>query len=338
MTLAAQSFRITGTSQVGGEVAVRYEAELDYYYVLWRGTEADALSRATDVALGKSRDPAPGEGELRDTDSASAVRFYQIERIPLDAPRDLDGDQIDDVTELAHPSALNPLDPTDADADPDFDGLATRVELALDTDPAVSDSDGDGWNDETEVTSGHDPLERADHPLPFVASAPVATVTLAPPEASHGTFGSLVAGQGHVAVVSPRSPTDASCMGIGVLAGGARTELVSPATPLDLDNTLLGFVAGAPSVSLVLPAPVTESGGLVSGTYPGAPRVDLVSPGPPGHDGAPLGIVAGALRVEFIPQGAPRAKAAPPDATVLDPAGAAPLPISPPATPTTPRL
>ena len=52
-----------------------------------------------------------------------------------------------------------------ADPDDDNDGLLDTEEIALGTEPLVSDSDGDGANDGIEVSAGTDPLEETSFPI-----------------------------------------------------------------------------------------------------------------------------------------------------------------------------
>ncbi|MEI8352092.1 MAG: LamG-like jellyroll fold domain-containing protein, partial [bacterium] len=61
---------------------------------------------------------------------------------------DTDGDGLPDAWERAQ--GLNPEDSSDASADPDFDGLASRDEYVQGTDPFDPDTDGDG------LVDGHD--------------------------------------------------------------------------------------------------------------------------------------------------------------------------------------
>ncbi|MBI2895287.1 MAG: VCBS repeat-containing protein [Deltaproteobacteria bacterium] len=68
--------------------------------------------------------------------------------------RDSDCDGIDDQVEAAF--GLNPLDPEDAEADPDGDGVPSADELRTGGDPGDPDSDGDGQSDFTDLLVGRD--------------------------------------------------------------------------------------------------------------------------------------------------------------------------------------
>lgn len=66
---------------------------------------------------------------------------------PVDADTDHDG--LDDAWELQY--GLDPLEPEDANADPDQDELTNLEEFAVDTDPNRADTDLDGLSDSSEV-------------------------------------------------------------------------------------------------------------------------------------------------------------------------------------------
>ncbi|MGD2148004.1 MAG: M14 family zinc carboxypeptidase, partial [Anaerolineae bacterium] len=73
---------------------------------------------------------------------------------------DSDQDGMPDPWEKAH--GLDPLDPHDALADPDLDGLPNLGEFQAGTDPHDSDTDEGGEGDGSEVSHGRDPLWPAD--------------------------------------------------------------------------------------------------------------------------------------------------------------------------------
>ncbi len=117
------------------------------YLVLWRGETLDAI--VTPVAVGQ-----PQARTLLVDDATSPARrgFYRVEAIPFAAPDDLDRDGLDDLFELTHPLALDPLNPADA----------------------AGDFDGDGFDNLTESRRGTDPTDPLDWPLVRITTAPVA--------------------------------------------------------------------------------------------------------------------------------------------------------------------
>ncbi len=70
---------------------------------------------------------------------------------------DADKDGMPDTYEKLQ--GLNPLDPSDAAADDDGDGLTNATEYDYGTQPHLADTDGDGVDDGTEVGQGTNPLE-----------------------------------------------------------------------------------------------------------------------------------------------------------------------------------
>ncbi|RLI19320.1 hypothetical protein DRO49_00750, partial [Candidatus Bathyarchaeota archaeon] len=73
---------------------------------------------------------------------------------------DSDGDGIPDQWEIDH--GLNPNDPSDAQEDPDNDGLTNLDEYLHDTDPWNPDTDSDGMPDGWEVQYSLDPKDPSD--------------------------------------------------------------------------------------------------------------------------------------------------------------------------------
>jgi hypothetical protein len=82
--------------------------------------------------------------------------------------KDSDNDGMLDYFEIQH--GLNPNDPSDADLDPDNDGLTNLEEFNMQkiygksTDPNLADTDGDGFTDKEEVDKGTSPVDPADFP------------------------------------------------------------------------------------------------------------------------------------------------------------------------------
>ncbi len=78
-----------------------------------------------------------------------------LTRDPI-GPADGDNDSMPDSWENAH--GFNPNDPSDADDDPDNDGLLNCEEHLHGTDPRDDDSDDDGAKDGVEIAHGSNPL------------------------------------------------------------------------------------------------------------------------------------------------------------------------------------
>ncbi|MCB1129161.1 MAG: hypothetical protein KDM81_21865, partial [Verrucomicrobiae bacterium] len=143
----------------------------------------------------------------------------------------------------------------DGDEDPDLDSLATLREFQVGTNPLVADSDGDGWNDESEVTTGSLPLDGRSVPFRWVGTVPPLQVTA-------GAFGG---GTGFaVGLVSARPPTAVtlpSCAG----APYADQAITVAAPPL---SVTVGHLDGAlPPGGLAValpPVSVLASDGVVN--------------------------------------------------------------------------
>jgi hypothetical protein len=105
-----QAPRISLTAENSqGNIVVTHTADTNNYYLLLRGPRVTLITTAVDAALGVGP-----SGQLRDTKPPAGGAFYRVEAVPKDTPLDSDGDGIDDVYELEHAPALNPLNPNDA--------------------------------------------------------------------------------------------------------------------------------------------------------------------------------------------------------------------------------
>jgi len=108
----ADGFRLLGISAArAAPVRVFYPADTNHYYILHAAalTNLSALT-PTNLTLGTS-----GVGVLTGpTNPATAGgTIFRVGRVPISQPLDLDGDGLDDVFELTHAPALDPLNPDD---------------------------------------------------------------------------------------------------------------------------------------------------------------------------------------------------------------------------------
>ena len=101
-----------------------------FYYILYRGDVPVAVA-FTEPGPSELVDPSPPAG--------ADASDYTVDNRPIDQPRDLDSDGIDDVYEMLRDNFLNPLDPSDAALDFDGDGRSNLIEYNQGTDPAVPD-------------------------------------------------------------------------------------------------------------------------------------------------------------------------------------------------------
>lgn len=76
--------------------------------------------------------------------------------------KDQDGDDLSDSYEIRY--GLDPTIPNSVHDDLDGDGLDDRTELIIRTQPTVKDTDGDGFSDKTEFKAGTDPRDATRHP------------------------------------------------------------------------------------------------------------------------------------------------------------------------------
>src|SRR5258708_5874059 len=111
------------TFTADGKLEIEHTSDPAAYYILYRGETVVDIFFAVDMAFG-----VQGTGHLSDGQTNGTSGFYRVLEVPLTAPLDTDGDGIDDVYELNHFGTLSPLDPSDASADPDGDGLTNLEE------------------------------------------------------------------------------------------------------------------------------------------------------------------------------------------------------------------
>jgi hypothetical protein len=99
--------------EADGQTRITVATDASSYYVLYRGEVVTNIRQASQVGLG-----VDGSLQLTDalTPTSATARFYRVKQVQLTAPQDTDGDGIDDVYELKHSSALNPLKFADASA------------------------------------------------------------------------------------------------------------------------------------------------------------------------------------------------------------------------------
>jgi len=114
-------------------------------------SDGDGLTDAEEGILGT--DPANPDTDGDGLTDGNEVNVHGTDPLLTDT----DSDGLDDGVEVAN--GLDPLDGTDAAADPDGDGLTNAEEIALGTNRLVADTDADGLLDGDEVNvHGTDPL------------------------------------------------------------------------------------------------------------------------------------------------------------------------------------
>lgn len=109
-------------------------------------------------------DPDTDDGGQLDGFELCVGSDPELARDDADADRDDDGDGLPDLWEMS--VGLDPTDAGDAAGDPDADGLDTRKEFELCTDPRNPDTDGDTVPDGVEVDRGTDPRDPLDRVPP----------------------------------------------------------------------------------------------------------------------------------------------------------------------------
>ena len=180
-----------------------------------------------------------------------------------DGDRDYDHDGLSNAAEIimgtdpANPHSVNP-NILDGDLDRDGDALSDGKEFLNGTNPFVKDSDGDGWNDEQEVTAGSDPLDPLSTPkLLFTAEPPVSIVLPGPGPGTGGGVGLSVGtflAYPPVGVVIP-GVAGSGKLGLGTTVANPPVGVVLPSVTSG-QNTL-GVTVANPPVGVVVPGPGT---------------------------------------------------------------------------------
>ncbi len=152
-------------------------------------TDKGGVDDGTEVANGMNPLDPSDDAKLLDSDGDGLSDYDEIHVYHTDPHKaDTDGGGIDDGTEVKNgtnpldpkddhlfdgdhdgmpdewelKNGLNPHDASDANKDPDGDGLTNLQEYQHGTDPHNPDTDGGGVNDGDEVLRGTDPLNKAD--------------------------------------------------------------------------------------------------------------------------------------------------------------------------------
>ena len=87
-------------------VPVVVESTVDEYFVLYARSDADAESWEIPVALVRGE---AGTTTLAENVEALPVERYRVEKYLVSDPADVDGDCVDDITELGDPVGMNPV-------------------------------------------------------------------------------------------------------------------------------------------------------------------------------------------------------------------------------------
>lgn len=137
LTLGAQDFLLDRVDlNENGTVSIGFEADALSYYALSRSTDLTSFEEILNIQFG-----VDGPFEMSDILGGliGGSGFYQIHRVDIANPIDMDNDGIDDVTELNSSGNFNPLDPLDGHEDFDLDGAINSKEIADGTDPFVAE-------------------------------------------------------------------------------------------------------------------------------------------------------------------------------------------------------
>lgn len=176
-SVAAQEFPITSVSRdASGTVTVAHQATAGAYYLLEYSSAVPFSGLTVDAHLGTD-----GAGTLQHR-AAPGTGYYQVLLLSRDAPRDTDGDGLDDVFELERPASLNPLDPSDASQPAPGAGGKTWLEVYTELrSPLTTVADTSPYQNEDGVAVTREAVFRLTRPL-----APDALLTISNVYATFG--------------------------------------------------------------------------------------------------------------------------------------------------------
>jgi lysophospholipase L1-like esterase len=132
LCLQALAFEIDGFSRLpDGRVRLDAPEDFNSYWRLLSGPAGGHVQTPLMLSLtNRLITPQP---------ATNANGFLRLQRVPLSAPLDTDGDGLNDVYELRSDVGLDPLNPADATYDSDADGRPNLEEFKAGTDPRIPD-------------------------------------------------------------------------------------------------------------------------------------------------------------------------------------------------------
>ena len=132
--LLAQEFTVNSIERdASGRTTFLFPSATGHYFLLYAGVTPLNIVQPIAAALG-----VEGDGVLVDEAGTEDAGFYRILKVPNTVEMDSDGDVIDDLFELRHPGALDPIRPADAHLDFDQDGDSNLNEYLRGTDLTVA--------------------------------------------------------------------------------------------------------------------------------------------------------------------------------------------------------
>jgi hypothetical protein len=133
--LTASDLTLTNVQYSSGLLSFQHATRSDSYYVLYYRSNLYAVEEPNALRLGTGGDLTWGKFLSGAQGAATVQGYFRVREVPTASPLDLDGDGMDDIFERGYPGVLNPLDPLDAQKDPDRDGDSNLKEYLCRTSP-----------------------------------------------------------------------------------------------------------------------------------------------------------------------------------------------------------